>query len=291
MKRVLVQAGHLAPREPGHQSQTGAPGEAELVAKIRQVLVRLLRADGRFQPIPVPGDIPDGIRVDAAVFLHADGAADPRASGFCFGYPPFQVNKRLASLIAGELGRIPGHPRRRADNYTADLAGYYGFSKTAASGGECVVEHGFVTNPREREWLFAHVREIGRAEYVALCRYFGFAPKPLVEEVEDVSPPVSEEPEDVAAPPAPPEEPVSVGAGVDEGIGLTEADDDDVIAVEEIPPLPEMMDDDEAVEGGGAPESPSPEFDSTIGLSRFLNPLDSDPAEIEAEEESTTPVH
>lgn len=219
----------------------------------RQALVRLLRADGRFEPIPVPGDIPDGIGVDAAVFLHADGAADPRASGFCFGYPPFQVNKRLAELIAAEVQRLSGHPKRRTDNYTADLAQYYGFSKTLSEGPECVVEHGFVTNPQEREWLYGHVKQLARAEYVALCRFFRVEPKPLREE----------EGELIAAGTADESSERVPEAASQEG-AFAEAEDADELAVE------------------------TPEFDSTIGLSRYLEAVERDPAEIEVEEESPT---
>jgi hypothetical protein len=45
----------------------------------------MLRRDGRFEPICVPRDIPNGIRAAAALFLHADGVSDSRARGFCFG--------------------------------------------------------------------------------------------------------------------------------------------------------------------------------------------------------------
>jgi len=38
-RRILVQAGHNKPMQPGHLSETGAPGEAELVARIQKRLV------------------------------------------------------------------------------------------------------------------------------------------------------------------------------------------------------------------------------------------------------------
>src|SRR5690349_9929824 len=50
-QRVLVQAGHQRPLQPGHEGQTGAPGEAELVARIQRRLVRLLNEDGNFSGI------------------------------------------------------------------------------------------------------------------------------------------------------------------------------------------------------------------------------------------------
>jgi len=171
--RVVVQAGHAPEREPGHEAQTGTPGEIELVSAIQRRLVRLLRAHGAFEPIPVPGDIPDGIEVDAALFLHADGAANPQARGFSFGYPDHPVNKRLADLIREEILRIPGHPPARQDNYTADMRQYYGYRRVISPGPEVLHETAFLTNPQERRWARRHINAIARAQFRALCRYFG----------------------------------------------------------------------------------------------------------------------
>jgi hypothetical protein len=175
-QRVLVQAGHQRPLQPGHEGQTGAPGEADLVARIQRRLVQLLNQDGNFSGIPMPGRINDGVAVDAALFLHADGAANPTASGFSVGFPNFDVNRKLAQLIAEEIAAIPGAPRRRPDNNTVDMAQYYGFSHVATPGPEVLVEHGFVTNPDERVWLNDHVDDIAHAELNALRRFFGLEP-------------------------------------------------------------------------------------------------------------------
>jgi N-acetylmuramoyl-L-alanine amidase len=176
-KRILVQAGHVAPREPGFEGGTGTAGEQELVTQIRNRLCVLLQNDGRFEPIPVPGDIPNGVKVDAALFLHADGSGDPRSSGFSFGYPSaYAVNRRLADLVAHELMGLPGHPPHHRDNYTRDEGGYYGFSRVDTPGPELLVEHGFLTNPTERAWLRINTGQLALAEYHALCRYFGYPP-------------------------------------------------------------------------------------------------------------------
>ena len=177
-QRVLVQAGHQRPLQPGHEGQTGAPGEAELVTRIQRRLVRLLDQDGNFRGVPMPGRIDDSVAVDAALFLHADGASNPSARGFSVGFPNVAVNRRLAELIAEEIARIPGAPPRRPDNNTRDMERYYGFSHVATPGPEVIVEHGFVTNPDERVWLTDHVDDIARAELNALRRFFGLAPAP-----------------------------------------------------------------------------------------------------------------
>jgi hypothetical protein len=176
MKRILVQAGHKPPLQPGHLTQTGAPGEAQLVADIQQALVGLLQADPNFHPIPMPGKLDDSTQCDAALFLHADGVDTPSAHGFCFGFPSFDVNRRLAVLIADEFEKLPNHPVHRVDNPTKDASEYYGFTHTHTPGPEVLVEHGFVTNPTEHVWLKAHVQQLAQAEHAALRRFFGFGP-------------------------------------------------------------------------------------------------------------------
>jgi hypothetical protein len=178
LKRILVQAGHQRPLQPGHESQTGAPGEAELVADIQRALVRLLDRDSHFDGVPMPGRIDDGVQVDGAIFLHADGAASTAAGGYSVGFPVFAVNRRLAHLIADEFEKLPGHPQRRPDNNTSDMAQYYGFHHVETPGPEVLVEHGFVTNPQEHQWLKDHVDDLARAEYRALRRFFGFGVDP-----------------------------------------------------------------------------------------------------------------
>jgi hypothetical protein len=175
-RRILVQAGHMRPLQPQHEAQTGAAGEAELVAQIQKRLVALLQRDGRFKPLPMPGKIPNGTRADAAVFLHADGVTNPQAHGFSFGFPDPPINKKLANLIANEFARIPGHPSRRQDNGTEDAHQYYGFGLVSSTGPETLIEHGFMSNPHERQWLESHVPQLARAEYVAICRFFRLRP-------------------------------------------------------------------------------------------------------------------
>jgi hypothetical protein len=175
--RVLVQAGHLAPREPKIPG-LGAAGEVELNTKIRDALVKLLRGDDRFDAIPAPGNLPDGIKVDAALFMHCDGGPST-ARGFSFGFPSGAKHKALADRVRAEFLKLPaGRPNGdRPNNNTPDEAHYYGFNHgRVVTNSMCLVEHGFVSNPTEHAWLKAHVDDLARAEYVGLCRHFGLQP-------------------------------------------------------------------------------------------------------------------
>jgi uncharacterized protein YcbK (DUF882 family) len=171
-KTVLIQAGHRAPRDPAHEN-TGTPGEIKTVTEIRARLAKKLRGDGRFAVKLVPGKIEWGTPADAALFLHCDGSVHPSVRGFSLGYPPgYPVNKRLAELVASELDDIPGAPPRRADNYTDDMKYYYGYRRVDADGPEVLVEHGFLTNARDRAWIASNLDGIAEAEYRALCHFF-----------------------------------------------------------------------------------------------------------------------
>lgn len=175
-KRVLIQAGHVAPREPGFESGTGTIREQEFTTKIRDRLALALERDGRFETRTVPGDIPESWVGDAALFEHGDGSASPAATGYSFGFQT-AAGSKLAQTISDEYQKIEGHPPHHADNYTTDLHFYYGFNHTSATGPEVLVESGFLTNPKEQAWMFAHVDELALAQYHALRRFYDLAPR------------------------------------------------------------------------------------------------------------------
>lgn len=176
--RVLLQAGHLAPREPGFESQTGAAGEQPLVASVRNAVAANLNADGRFDVTSAPGALPRAWVGARAVFLHADASGSPAAHGYSFGYQTSQ-GQRLATRIAQgfEWAHHPGG--HRADNYTPDEHYYYGFQAINAEV-EVLVELGFLTNPTERRWLERNVGLIARAISEAIRLDLGLSPKPVV---------------------------------------------------------------------------------------------------------------
>ena len=182
---VLVQVGHETPREgpPGGKLDraTGAAGEVEVGRKLGDALVRRLEADPRFEPRLVPGRIPDDVKrgawhAHAFVSLHCDANNNTTVEGYSFGFPPgLGVNKRLADLIGAEFATFH-RSRRRGDNNTADMRGYYAWKRIPTTGPEVLVEHGFVSNPAERAWLHDHVEKLADAEYRALLKFFGLSP-------------------------------------------------------------------------------------------------------------------
>lgn len=177
MRRLLIQAGHVAPREPGFEPGTGTTREQELARTIQTRLSGLLSADGRFVVTLCPGDIPDGWEGDLFLALHGDGSSNTASSGYCFGYPEGSAaSKAFTLLLAGEYEKLPGHPPHRKDNYTGGLRRYYGWRRVNAPV-KVLVEHGFLTNPAERDWLFANTNKIALAWYRAVCAHYGYRPK------------------------------------------------------------------------------------------------------------------
>jgi hypothetical protein len=176
---VVVQVGHDPPLEPGFESGTGAGGELELVRSIGDALVRRLKSDGRFRVTRIPGRFSDEIRngtlaVDAFIALHAD-AASPSAQGYTFGFPPdSQPSKRFADLVGTRFAGFHRSSRRR-DNLNGNLSGYYGWNRKRmpTDAPRILVEHGFVTNPVERQWLFDNVQALADAEYAAIAELLG----------------------------------------------------------------------------------------------------------------------
>lgn len=173
-KRILIQAGHVTPREPGFEGGTGTTREQEFTNKLATRLVKMLDDDGRFEGIYCPGNIPNGIKVDAFISEHGDGSASSSTRGFCFGYPSGAVNKKLADLIEDEYLKIEGHPPKRSNNYTRNLSGYYGYGLVNTQGPEVLVESGFLTNSIDRAWMFGNLDDLAAAQYRALLSYFDF---------------------------------------------------------------------------------------------------------------------
>jgi len=174
--RVLVQVGHESPRQPGFEDNTGSAGEVEMVREIGAALMNQLRADRRFRPRLIPGRVPAEVEdgsfpVDAFIALHCDGAENKAAEGYSVGFPPDPVNKRLAHLIADEFATFH-RSDRRADNNTPGMSNYYAYKRVPTSGPECLIEHGFVSNPTERQWMKEHVKQLAAAEYRGLLAFF-----------------------------------------------------------------------------------------------------------------------
>jgi len=191
MSRILIQAGHAEPRQPGHLDQTGTRREIEFSMKMQAELANLFRRDGRFTVQTCPGLFPyPEWRGDVFLSLHLDGAGNPASHGFSLGWP---ANGRapgrgpeLAGRIAKRFLAIPHPGGHHADNYTDALRGYYGWSRVDAPT-KVLIEHGYSTNAAEQAWMFTHVPHMARATYGAVLEHLGL--KGPLEEAAGFAPP------------------------------------------------------------------------------------------------------
>lgn len=163
MATITVQRGHCFRRS----GATGTHREQEFANVIGQRLAERLRAHGHTVHLigaddPVP-------RADAFVALHTDGSSNRVRRGGSVGYP--DAKGRLLAQAWKEEHTAAGYPGGwLRDNYTAALAGYYGFRKASGTPYRFLAEHATTTNPHDERWLAenigaaveAHVRALGR---------------------------------------------------------------------------------------------------------------------------------
>jgi hypothetical protein len=181
--KIILQVGHEAPREPGHEGATGAAGEVEFNRIVAQAIEKRIVCDKRFSVRIIPGRIPDDIRNnpragDVFISLHCDGSNDPRRGGWGIGFPDHEVNRRLARHLKVEFDKF-----HRSGfigwNYTPNMSGYYAWNDLDIPGPEILVEHGFVSNPVERAWLHRTRHRFAEAYYQAICLALNMAPEPI----------------------------------------------------------------------------------------------------------------
>ena len=147
MPILVVQMGH-AGRTTG---ATGAPGEMAFTQAVGAACVRLLNRDG-WSVRPIVAD-PSSARYrgDAFIAVHADGSTNPAVRGASVGYQ----NASGAGLAHawGEAYAVRGFTGPwKPDNYTTNLAQYYGVTEALRQGNTraCVIECGTITSTEDR---------------------------------------------------------------------------------------------------------------------------------------------
>jgi hypothetical protein len=159
---IIVQMGHV-PRTTGF---TGTAGEQAFVKEVGSAMnymllyaginVRLMGADDWLKPEP------NLCKIFFA--LHCDGSSNITADGFSCGFKP-ETNQRFKDSMAISYKEFTGF-KRRADNYTDNMKNYYSWRDYTYKPTHVkadfylLLEHGFLTNPKEKEWLNSHRTEI-----------------------------------------------------------------------------------------------------------------------------------
>jgi N-acetylmuramoyl-L-alanine amidase len=177
MAKIAIQKGHCF-RKTG---ATGTNGEQEFNNKLGNLIAARLKLRGHTARIFLADESPPG-GFDAAIALHADGSVSSQARGASIGYPDAARYGQAAHDRGRALGRAwkqayqaHGWPGGfRADNYTTGLSRYYGHRRALDAGipRSLVVEHGFMTNAKDRAWMLDHLQRVAQSHVDAVETVF-----------------------------------------------------------------------------------------------------------------------
>jgi N-acetylmuramoyl-L-alanine amidase len=191
--RIALQAGHWraeeAPAELSglRDNGTRANGKAEweVNLEIARQAASMLEEMGYLVDI-LPAVVPPSYRAHLFISIHADGSADPRASGYRVASPRRDVTGRAsaaAALLERSYGEATGLKRlptvtRRMRNYYAFNYGRYQHALHPQTIG-VILETGFLTSAADRTVI---VDDPGRAArgIVAAVTVFPETPPPVL---------------------------------------------------------------------------------------------------------------
>jgi hypothetical protein len=184
MALVVIQAGHY-PRKRGSTGTGGLdadPTEQEFTIAAAHACARALADVGHVAQVIWADVAPAAYAGDAFVAIHCDGSTNPSAHGASVGYrtsqgQAFGASWKRAYQAAGWRGGW------RPDNYTPELAGYYGTKRAVEAGNRTafIAEAGFLTNASdERQLSLPNGPErFAKALTVAVVEMFGGTDVPL----------------------------------------------------------------------------------------------------------------
>jgi len=163
--QVIIQRGHVG-RISG---ATGTFREIEFNTKLGNAMDKLLAKTGlKYRIMDADNWLPnEPNKADIFLALHGDGSTNKSAKGYSLGFKP-DTNEEFKEQLAISYGKLSGFPRRK-DNYTANMRKYYAWRDDLKTRGPHIVgdnlvliEHGFLTNDAERNWLFDNIDKIAK---------------------------------------------------------------------------------------------------------------------------------
>ncbi len=131
------------------------------------VKVRLMGADNFYLPEPN--------KTKLFFSIHADGSRFSSSRGISVGYP-VPSNPVFAQSIKEAYIRLTGFSAKR-DNYTKGLERYYAWRwddreiPHTSADYYCLLEHGFMTNQIERDYMNNHTGEIADCHYDTIAKF------------------------------------------------------------------------------------------------------------------------
>lgn len=150
MAVLVVQRGHVG-RKTG---ATGAPGEQQFAIEAAERVAHHVNAVGHIVRIIDAVEPAERYRGDAFVAIHYDSSSNPSARGASVGYQTPE-GKAFASAWKRHYQANGWTGGFRPDNYTHNLAGYYGVRRAVSVRNKraFILEAGFHSNPDDRRLL------------------------------------------------------------------------------------------------------------------------------------------
>lgn len=152
MPTLVVQMGHTG--RPPHSGSVGTAGEQDFSRAVGAACQRLLNRNGWAVRTIIADPTVGEYRGDAFVAIHADGSTNPDVRGGSVGYQTPEGGEFAHAWQAAyvRLGWAGGWQR---DNYTTNLAQYYGVRAAVGAGNRkaFIAECGHLTSPMDRELM------------------------------------------------------------------------------------------------------------------------------------------
>ncbi len=191
--RIALQAGHWRANEApdelrgirGNGARANGKAEWEVNLEIARRAAAMLEGMGYVVEV-LPAVVPPGYRAHLFISIHADGSADPRASGYRVASPRRDVTGRadqIAELLERSYGEATGLYRlptitRRMSNYYAFNFGRYQHALHPLTIG-VILETGFLTSASDRRVIVDDPERSARG-IVAAVAAFSETPAPTV---------------------------------------------------------------------------------------------------------------
>ncbi|MDH3269985.1 MAG: N-acetylmuramoyl-L-alanine amidase [Gemmatimonadota bacterium] len=189
--RIALQAGHWraneAPRELSGLKRNGTSWQGmhewEVNLEIARRAAAILEEAG-YEVDVLPAVVPQAYRADLFIAIHADGSADPSASGYRVASSRRDRTgkaQQVADLLGAAYGEVTGLRRlptttRRMRNYYAFNYRRYRHALHPATVG-VIIETGFLTSQRDREVIVNNPERAAQG-IVSAVRSFSEAPTP-----------------------------------------------------------------------------------------------------------------
>jgi N-acetylmuramoyl-L-alanine amidase len=174
--RIALQAGHWkaseAPDELSGLKDNGTTGggkaEWEVNLEIVKTTAAMLEEKGYAVDI-LPAVVPPGYRAHLFIAVHADGAADTRASGYRVAAPRQDATgraSRMVSLLEESYGKATG--LRKLPDVTRRMENYYAFNFRRYQHAlhpmtiAVILETGFLTSAADRRIIVSDPERVAR---------------------------------------------------------------------------------------------------------------------------------